>query len=688
MVKKHDNSWRMCVDFKDLNKACPKDGYPLPEIDWKVESLCGFPFKCFLDTYKGYHQIQMAKEDEEKTAFITSQGIFCYTKMPFGLRNAGATYQRLVDKAFHKQIGRNLEVYVDDLVIKSRTEDEIVRDMEETFQTLREINMKLNPKKCTFGIEEGKFLGYKVSTRRLKVCPDKVDDVLSLPSPRCLKDVQRLNGKLASLNRFLAKSAEKSLPFFKTLKKCTRKSDFYWTTEAEEAFKQMKQLIAELPMLVAPMEKEELIITPRVFRYKRICVFYTYQFSFKCFLDTYKGYHQIQMAKEDEEKIAFITSQGIFCYTKMPFGQRNAGATYQRLVDKAFHKQIGRNLEVYVDDLVIKSRMEDEIVSTRRLKVCQDKVDAVLSLPSPRCLKDVQRLNGKLASLNRFLAKSAEKSIPFFKTLKKCTRKSDFYWTTEAEEAFKQMKQLIAELPIQPTSVVRNTLGKEPVPQDPNRPISDEALREYCDRNYHQILPIIAEKVHQEKPQQKKLKAVKARLNFEETSHHSESGTPIRRRGLKERLGPRYVCSRSESPKPRRGRPESPKKKGSDRNAVFKRLEKGVFHRLGDKGKNVSVYSDDSRRRLYHSSHMDTESCHQSSRSRTIEHASERHYNKRASSKRTEELSESEGSAGGHWKLKVKRPKSSVEDDLSQPWVCEETDPFTPRIRYFDFPKT
>ncbi|GJV52527.1 retrovirus-related pol polyprotein from transposon TNT 1-94 [Tanacetum coccineum] len=155
MVKKHDDSWRMCVDFKDLNKACPKDGYPLPEIDWKVESLCGFPFKCFLDAYKGYHQIQMAKEDEEKTAFITSQGIFCYTKMPFGLRNAGATYQRLVDKAFHKQIGRNLEVYVDDLVIKSRTEDEIVRDIEETFKTLREINMKLNPKKCTFRVEEG-----------------------------------------------------------------------------------------------------------------------------------------------------------------------------------------------------------------------------------------------------------------------------------------------------------------------------------------------------------------------------------------------------------------------------------------------------------------------------------------------------------------------------------------------------
>ncbi|GJV08534.1 reverse transcriptase domain-containing protein [Tanacetum coccineum] len=120
---------------------------------------------------------------------------------------------------------------------------------------------------------------------------------------------------------------------------------------------------------------------------------------------------------------------------------------------------------------------------------------------------------------------------------------------------------------------------------------------------------------------------------------------------------------------------------------MFKRLEISVFHRLGDKGKSVSVYSDDSRCRSYHSSHRDTESCHQSSRSKATEPVSARRYNKRASSKKTEELSESEGSAGGHWKSKLKRPKSSVEDNLSQPWVCEETDPFTPRIRYFDFPK-
>ncbi|GJV47256.1 reverse transcriptase domain-containing protein [Tanacetum coccineum] len=174
MVKKHDGSWRMCVDFTDLNKACPQD--------------------C-------YHQIQMAESDEEKTAFHTSQGVYCYTKMPFGLKNAGATYQRLVDKAFNSQVGRNVEVYVDDLVIKSYTEAEMLRDVDETFRTLQKINMKLNPKKCTFGAVEGMFLGYMISREGIKPRPDKIDVVLQLPSPRTIKEVQSLNGKLASLNR-------------------------------------------------------------------------------------------------------------------------------------------------------------------------------------------------------------------------------------------------------------------------------------------------------------------------------------------------------------------------------------------------------------------------------------------------------------------------------------------------------
>nr|GEU74809.1 hypothetical protein [Tanacetum cinerariifolium] len=220
------------------------------------------------------------------------------------------------------------------------------------------------------------------------------------------------------------------------------------------------------------------------------------------------------------------------------------------------------------------------------------------------------------------------------------------------------------------------------------RPASDAALWEYYDKNYHQLLPITAEKVHQENVQQEKLKAVKARLNFEEASQHPESGTPSKRRDLKKRLGSRRVRSMSKSPEPRRGHSESPRKKGPERKIVFKRLEKGVFHRLKDKGKSMSSYSNDSRHRLYHSSRKDTKRCYQSSRSRETEFVSEKHHNKRASSRRMEPLSETEGSTGRHWKSKQKRQKSSIEDDLSQLWVCEETDPFTLRIRYFDFLKT
>ncbi|XP_071700676.1 uncharacterized protein [Rutidosis leptorrhynchoides] len=163
LVKKSDGSWRMCVDFKDLNKARPKDNYPLSEIDLKVESLHAFPYKYFLDAARGYHQILMAREDADKTAFHKGKGIFSYIMMPFGLINAGATYQCLIDTAFENQIGRNLEAYMDDLVIKSTMQERIIADMRETFDTLRKINMKLNPLKCSFGETEGKFLGYLTS---------------------------------------------------------------------------------------------------------------------------------------------------------------------------------------------------------------------------------------------------------------------------------------------------------------------------------------------------------------------------------------------------------------------------------------------------------------------------------------------------------------------------------------------
>ena len=260
MVQKHSGGWRMCVDFKDLNKACPKDCYALPEIDKKVDSLASFRWKCFLDCYKGYHQVQMKEEDEEKTAFRTDKGIYCYTKMPFGLRNAGATYQRLMDTVFSEDIGKTVEVYMDDLVIMSHEEETMLHNIQRTFDSLRSVNLKLNPTKCSFGMEEGKFLGFIVTRDGFKVNPEKVQAIQLMPSPATVKEMQRLAGRLAALNRFLANHAAKSYPFISTLRNCGKKTPFQWTPEAEAAFKQMKECLIQLPTLTAPKEKEPLIL--------------------------------------------------------------------------------------------------------------------------------------------------------------------------------------------------------------------------------------------------------------------------------------------------------------------------------------------------------------------------------------------------------------------------------------------
>ncbi|GJW18415.1 putative nucleotidyltransferase, ribonuclease H [Tanacetum coccineum] len=260
LVQNPDGSWRMCIDFKNLNSSCPKD--PLPEIDSKIEVVMGYPLKCFLDAYKGYHQVQMSEEDEEKTAFYTDQGTFCYKKMPFGLKNAGATYQRLMDEAFDKQIGRNLEVYVDDMVIKSKAEKDMLADIAETFDNLRRINMKLNPKKCSFGVEEGKLLGYMVTSEGIRANPAKTRNITEMKSPKTWGEMQSLAGKLAALNRFPTRSAKKSLPFFETLKNITKenKEDYRWTEGAEKAFQELKKTILNLPTLTTPIPEENLYI--------------------------------------------------------------------------------------------------------------------------------------------------------------------------------------------------------------------------------------------------------------------------------------------------------------------------------------------------------------------------------------------------------------------------------------------
>ena len=165
MVKKANGKWRMCVDFTDLNKVRPKDNYPLPRIDTLVDSTVRHQLLSFMDAFSGYNQIRMEEADQEKTSFVTSQGLFRYKVMPFRLKNVGTTYQRLMNKMFTHEIGRNVQVYVDDMLVKSLRKNDHLDDLKETFNTLRSYNMKLNPNKCVFGVTAGKFLGFMVSHR-------------------------------------------------------------------------------------------------------------------------------------------------------------------------------------------------------------------------------------------------------------------------------------------------------------------------------------------------------------------------------------------------------------------------------------------------------------------------------------------------------------------------------------------
>ena len=161
----------------------------------------------------------MDEADQEKTSFVTSQGLFCYKVIPFGLKNAGATYQRLVNHMFRPQIGRNVEVYVDDMLVKSQDEEIHLDDLQETFDTLRQYNMKLNPSKCAFGVSSGKFLGFMVSHRGIETNPDKIRAILDMKPSQNVKEVQSLTGRVAALNKFVSKATDKCLPFFRILRK-------------------------------------------------------------------------------------------------------------------------------------------------------------------------------------------------------------------------------------------------------------------------------------------------------------------------------------------------------------------------------------------------------------------------------------------------------------------------------------
>jgi hypothetical protein len=249
MVQKKSGKWRMCIDFTSLNKACPKDNFPLPRIDKIVDSAAGCEVMSLLDCFSGYHQIYMKEEDKASTSFITPFGTYCFVRMLEGLKNAGSTFSRLTKTVLESQVGQNIFTYVDDIVVASKNKEDHLADLAETFANMRDTRLRLNPEKCIFEVCQGKILGYLVLHRGIEANPTKIHAIINMMPPQSARDVQRLTGRLAALNRFISKSVEQSLPFLKTLRGT---KDFAWGPEQAAAFASLKQHLSELPTLTSP----------------------------------------------------------------------------------------------------------------------------------------------------------------------------------------------------------------------------------------------------------------------------------------------------------------------------------------------------------------------------------------------------------------------------------------------------
>ncbi|RDY04039.1 hypothetical protein CR513_12306, partial [Mucuna pruriens] len=239
MVKKSNGKRRMRTGYTDLNKACPKDPYPLPNIDALVDGASDFGLLSFMNTYSSYNQIKMHPCDKTKTALITDEGNFYYRVMPFGLKNAGATYQRVMDRIFKNHIGHQVEVYMDDMVIKSSAKEKHAKNLASIFIVLRTHQLKLNLDKCSFGVKAGKFFGFWCST------------FINMRSPKSVKETDQ------GPSPFPIPICRESAPIFQSLRRSKR---FRWSGKYEVAFQELKAMLTSPPIITRPAQAKPIIV--------------------------------------------------------------------------------------------------------------------------------------------------------------------------------------------------------------------------------------------------------------------------------------------------------------------------------------------------------------------------------------------------------------------------------------------
>ena len=256
-VKKKNGQIRICVDFRDLNEACPKDEFPLPYTELLIDSTALYDTFSFMDGYSVYNHLKKAPADEAATSFRTPMGIYCYKVMPFGLKNAGATYQRAMQEIFHDMLHQHVECYVDDLVVRSNGLQRHREDLRVVFQRLRKYNLRMNPLKCAFGVGSGKFLGFIVRHRGIEVDPLKTEAIQKMPPPKNIDELRSLQGRLSYIRRFISNLAGRCQPFHKLLKKGV---PFNWDEDCQRAFDAIKKLLQNPPVLATPVKGKPLIL--------------------------------------------------------------------------------------------------------------------------------------------------------------------------------------------------------------------------------------------------------------------------------------------------------------------------------------------------------------------------------------------------------------------------------------------
>ena len=250
LTPKKGGEWRMCTDSRAINKITIRYRFPLPRMDDMMDCLSGAAYFTKIDLKSGYHQIRIREGDEWKTAFKTNEGLYEWLVMPFGLSNAPSTFMRLMNEMLKEFIGKFVIVYLDDILIFSRTKREHHQHIRRVFEKLQQNKLLINLKKCTFLQKELIYLGFVVAENELKMDPEKIEAIISWPSPKSLFEVRSFHGLASFYRKFIKNFSEICAPMLETIKKASQ--PFFWTKAAENSFQLLKRKITERPILRLP----------------------------------------------------------------------------------------------------------------------------------------------------------------------------------------------------------------------------------------------------------------------------------------------------------------------------------------------------------------------------------------------------------------------------------------------------